>query len=50
MDILLNGKIVDELSLIVHNQNMRTVARNVCLKLTEIIDRQQFLVTYKSLH
>lgn len=41
---MLNGKIVEELSMIVHKSKARHLARDVCVRLSNIIPRQQFLV------
>lgn len=41
IDILLNGKIVEPLSVIVHKQNSEALGRRVCEKLKELIPRQQ---------
>ena len=41
IDILVNGKIVDPLSIITHRENAETKGRHVCEKLKELIPRQQ---------
>jgi len=40
MDILLNGKLVDELAMIVHSSHVNSAGRRVVLKLKEMIPRQ----------
>jgi len=42
VDILLNSKIVDALSALVHFDNAYTIGKKICEKLKEIIPRQQF--------
>ena len=41
IDILVNSKIVDPLSVIVHRENAETKGRHICEKLKELIPRQQ---------
>lgn len=42
MDILLNGDQVDALSALVHRSNAFELGKKICLKLKELIPRQQF--------
>ena len=42
MDLLLNGEQVDALSALVHRSNAFDLGKRICLKLRELIPRQQF--------
>ncbi len=44
VDILLNGKMIRELSYVCHRSKAPISGRKVCLKLKENINRQQFEV------
>lgn len=48
MDILLNGKPVDALSIIVHEDNAYNVGRELCEKLRKVIPRQLFEITIQA--
>ncbi len=42
MDLMLNGEIVDALSALVHRSNAYDLGKRICIKLKELIPRQQF--------
>lgn len=48
MSILLNGKVVEELSTIVHITKAQTAGRRMCLKLKEIIPRQMIQIAIQA--
>ena len=48
LDILLNGDPVDALSALVHQTNSYTLGKKLCVKLKELIPRQQFDIAIQS--
>lgn len=48
LDILLNGDQVDALSALIHRDNAYTLGKKICLKLKELIPRQQFDIAIQS--
>ena len=48
LDILLNGDQVDALSALIHRDNAYTLGKRICLKLKELIPRQQFDIAIQS--
>ncbi|XP_054708831.1 translation factor GUF1 homolog, mitochondrial-like [Uloborus diversus] len=48
VDILLNGKIVNEFSVITHASQVQKVARRMCLKLKESIEPHLFLIAIQA--
>ena len=48
MDILLNGDQVDALSALVHRSNAHSLGKKICVKLKELIPRQQFEIPIKA--
>tara|TARA_B100001093_G_C26855057_1_gene1027007 strand:+ start:4228 stop:6021 length:1794 start_codon:yes stop_codon:yes gene_type:complete len=42
MDILLNGDQVDALSALIHRDNAQNIGKKICIKLRQLIPRQQF--------
>lgn len=48
VEYLLNGKEVEELTMLVHKSRAREIARTICGKLKEFIPRQMFLITIQA--
>ncbi|HLP54920.1 MAG TPA: translation elongation factor 4 [Fluviicola sp.] len=42
MDLMLNGEVLDALSALVHRSNAYDLGKKICIKLKELIPRQQF--------
>ncbi len=48
LDILLNGDQVDALSALIHRDNAYTLGKKICMKLKDLIPRQQFDIAIQS--
>jgi len=44
LEILLNGEVVEPLSFVCHKNDAEAQARDVCMKLQEVLPREQFLI------
>jgi GTP-binding protein LepA len=48
MDILLNGEKVDALSALIHKSRSQDFGRKLCVKLKELLPRQQFMIAIQA--
>ncbi len=48
MDILLNGDQVDALSALIHRDHAHSLGKKICIKLKELIPRQQFMIALQA--
>ena len=48
MDILLNGDQVDALSALIHRDHAHNLGKKICIKLKELIPRQQFMIALQA--
>jgi GTP-binding protein LepA len=48
MDIMLNGEQVDALSSLIHRDNAFNLGKKLCLKLKELLPRQQFEIAIQA--
>ena len=48
MDILLNGDQVDALSALIHRDHAHNLGKRICIKLKELIPRQQFMIALQA--
>ena len=48
LDILLNGEMVDALSTLIHFENAQSFGRRICVKLKELLPRQQFEIAIQA--
>ena len=48
LDIMINGEAIDALARVVHKDRGEAIARRICTKLKELLDRQQFEVAIQA--
>ncbi len=48
VDVMLNGEPVDALSALIHRDNAYDIGKKMCLKLKELIPRQQFMIAIQA--
>ena len=48
MDIMLNGDQVDALSALIHRDHAFDLGKRICIKLKELIPRQQFMIALQA--
>lgn len=48
LDVMLNGDPVDALSALIHRDNAYDLGKKICLKLKELIPRQQFMIALQA--
>jgi GTP-binding protein LepA len=48
VDVLINGDPVDALSALIHRSNAYDIGKKMCLKLKELIPRQQFVIAIQA--
>ena len=48
VDVMLNGDPVDALSALIHKDNAYNIGKKMCLKLKELIPRQQFMIAIQA--
>jgi GTP-binding protein LepA len=48
VDVMLNGDPIDALSALIHRDNAYDIGKKMCLKLKELIPRQQFMIAIQA--
>ncbi len=48
VDVMLNGDPIDALSALIHRDNAHDIGKKMCLKLKELIPRQQFMIAIQA--
>ena len=48
VDVMLNGEAIDALSALIHRDNAHDIGKKMCLKLKELIPRQQFMIAIQA--